>query len=398
METLRNLARRKLRNGLTVAGIALGITALVAMGSMAESFNGLVDQGVNYFGSDVLVSPDANGGAGGVMQLSKVEELQAVPGVAAAYPQIQLLAKPHGVTGVNFNLVPDMITALEPDELSYWKLRPRVATGRGLAYSDHGAVVLGAALAREFKVGVGGTVYLPVRPKNAKPDFVNHPFQVIGIYQPEAIVDEEAFITLPDGQMLMRDNFEPALRQSLNVSNLANYADVYGRPGTNLDELANTINKTVSGVTATPPSTLVDNFRSTGAVFSAITMAVALLALIVGGLSVINTMLIAVGERVREIGVRRAVGAHTTAILGEFLLESTTLGLIAGLIGLAAGLVITLLLNGANSTSNITVFVVTPRLVIVALGFAGLLSAAAGLFPAWRAARLDPVRALRYQG
>src|SRR5207302_10160127 len=169
----------------------------------------------------------------------------------------------------------------------------------------------------------------------------------------------------------------------------------YAKPGVNPDALAEKINREVSGVKALKPSVVVNGFKSGGAIFTAITTGAALLALVIGGLAVINTMLMAVTERVREIGLKKAVGAHTRDILLEVVAESTLIGLIGGVIGFGAGALIVTAVNAATPPSQSTLFLVTPGLAILSLGFAIGLGALAGLAPAFRAARLDPVAALR---
>src|SRR5205814_109159 len=98
----------------------------------------------------------------------------------------------------------------------------------------------------------------------------------------------------------LKDSLPTAIRDRIDTSTLVTGITVYGKPGVNLDNLADTITNQVSGVKATKPSTIVNSFKSGGAIFTAITTGAALLALIVGGLSVINTMLMAVTERVRD--------------------------------------------------------------------------------------------------
>jgi putative ABC transport system permease protein len=102
-----------------------------------------------------------------------------------------------------------------------------------------------------------------------------------------------------------------------------------------------------------------------------------------------------VSERVREIGVKKAVGARTGAILGEFITEATLLGAIGGLIGLSAGALLVVILNAQTAGSGTTVFLITPMLLLRSFVFATVLGALAGIYPAFRAARLDPVQALR---
>ncbi len=146
---------------------------------------------------------------------------------------------------------------------------------------------------------------------------------------------------------------------------------------------------------AIPPSTLVAEFKQGSLLLTAITTGSALLALIVGGLSVVNTMLMAVTERVREIGLKKALGAHTGHILREFLLEAILFGAIGGATGLVLGWITTQAINAWTASQNLSLFLVSGRLVILAVGFSGGLGAVAGIIPAFRAARMDPVSALR---
>ena len=154
----------------------------------------------------------------------------------------------------------------------------------------------------------------------------------------------------------------------------------------------------MAGVKAIPPSTLVQAFQAASIVLTGVTTGSALLALIIGGLSVINTMLMAVTERVREIGLKKAVGARTRHILREFITEATIIGAIGGTIGLLVGWGLTTVINVAMTNNNqAELFLLTVRLVILAILFAVGLGALAGVIPAARAARLDPVTALRHQ-
>ena len=396
MEIIRNLGRRKLRSILTISGIVIGIFALTTMGAMAEHFNALLDGGVKYFGSSIQVgAPD--GQQGSLLPLSKVDEVKKVGGVAAAFPGYGFSAKPGEVATVSFN-VPDQIVAGDPAEDRYSVLKISAAQGQ----KSPGAreeVVLGSSIANEFKKNVGATIDLPVRPRDAKPDFVNHTFKVVGILNPTRTApDNFAYITLPDGQMLLKESLPTAIRDRVDVSTITMSITAYGQPGTSLSELdriADRINKQVSGVKALKPSDLVNSFKSGGAVFTAITTGAAVLALVVGGLSVVNTMIMAVTERFREIGLKKAVGAHTIHILREYLAEAVLIGFLGGAIGYLLGLGLTTLLNTLGKGSNFELFLITPGLTVLALGFAVALGALAGVIPALRAARLDPVTALR---
>ncbi|HSK47095.1 MAG TPA: FtsX-like permease family protein, partial [Coriobacteriia bacterium] len=132
-------------------------------------------------------------------------------------------------------------------------------------------------------------------------------------------------------------------------------------------------------------------------IFTSIIYAVAAISLLVGGLSVINTMTMSVAERTREIGVRKAIGASNFQVMAQFLAESAVIGLIGGVAGLALGLLVTAGGNAAGAVSGNALFLVTTRLLIGSLVFAVGLGTLAGLYPAWHAANLNPVEALRYE-
>jgi putative ABC transport system permease protein len=397
LETIRNLARHKLRNGLTIGGIVIGIVALTTMGAMAEKTNALLDGGVAFF-SDHVVASDVRSGAfgGGLLRVEKVDEVASVDGVAAAFPVVSLQGK-YDAGGFTFG-PPLFISGTRPGYGQYTSFKLRFAHGRDLDHSKAGEVVLGADFARELAANVGDTILLPVPPKEPREGAESERFRVVGILDKTLTApDNAAFIRFEDAQKLMVLRLAPAIRGAIDTSVLTNSIDIFGKPGVDLDELAHRVNATVSGVKATPPSELVDGFRSASVIFSAITTGSALLALVIGGLSVINTMSMAVIERFREIGLKKALGAKTGDILAEFLVEAATIGTLGGIAGLAIGWSITAAINASTSAQNLELFLVTPRLVALAVGFSVGLGALAGLIPAIRAARLDPVTALRYE-
>jgi putative ABC transport system permease protein len=395
LEIARNVLRHKLRSSLTVLGILIGVLALTTMGALAEHFNALLDGGVKFYSSSIAVgAPD---GQASILPLSKVDEIKHVQGVEAAFPGYQFAAKPGEVTTVSFG-IPDLIIAGDPAENDWSSIKLTTSSGHYLT-GTAGEVVLGSQIDKEFKKKVGDSIDLPVRPANAKPDFVNHTFTVVGILKETlTLPDSVAYINVPDGQMLLKDSLPIAIRDTVDVTTITEGIAVYGAPGasvTELDQVAERINNQVTGVKATKPSDVVNSFKSGGAVFTAITTAAALLALIIGGLSVVNTMFMAVSERVREIGLKKAVGATTFNVMGEFLLEATFIGFLGGILGYGIGVIITLVANATTPVGQPTLFLVTPTLTVLAIGFAIVLGAVAGVLPAWRAARMDPVLALR---
>jgi putative ABC transport system permease protein len=119
----------------------------------------------------------------------------------------------------------------------------------------------------------------------------------------------------------------------------------------------------------------------------------ALIALLVGGIGIMNIMLVAVTERTQEIGIRVALGATPVDILFQFLMEATVLALIGGLLGIACGIVTTFVLAHLAAWPP----VISPLIVLLAFSVAALIGIFFGYYPAWRASRLDPIKALHYE-
>ena len=187
------------------------------------------------------------------------------------------------------------------------------------------------------------------------------------------------------------------VRGQLNAADLVTQFTVYPTSGTDPEELAVRINDAVDGVQANGPSYFQEQIASATQIFNAILYGVAIIALFVGGLSVINTMTMSVNERTREIGVRKAIGASDGQIVRQFLTESSVIGLIGGVSGLFLGWIAALIANKLLEGQNLNLFLVTPRLAIGSVAFAVILGLVSGLYPSLHAARLQPVAALRYE-
>ncbi|HYM83174.1 MAG TPA: FtsX-like permease family protein, partial [Candidatus Dormibacteraeota bacterium] len=133
------------------------------------------------------------------------------------------------------------------------------------------------------------------------------------------------------------------------------------------------------------------------AILNSILVGIALISLLVGGLSVINTMAMSIAERTREIGIKRAIGGSRTRIVRELVLESGLIGLIGGTLGLVLGAAVVLAADELGRSSGTVLFQLTAGTALSAVAFATVLGALAGLVPALNAARMDPVAALRYE-
>lgn len=394
MNSLRNLSRRKMRSILTISGIVIGIFALTTMGAMAARFSQELDGGVAYYGSSIQVGvPD--GQLAALLPATKVTEIASVDGVDAVYPSYSFPLTAG--SGFSFGEVPESVVNRVPAEVTRMQPPTPLETGRDITNGSRADVVVGSTLARKYSWAVGQVIDLPRRPADASSAFINHPFTVVGILQPtNTAPDDYAYISTADAGRLLVDSLPAQVRAAIDPSAFVPSFTAFGRPGTStahLDRIADGINARVAGVKATEPSTPVNNFKSFVSIFTAITTGIGVLALIIGGLSVVNTMAMAVTERVREIGLKRALGARTRDILGEFFAEAAFIGLLGGAAGYLLSLGLTSLMNGSATSAQI--FAITPLLTVLVIGFAVLLASLAGVLPAIRASRIDPVTALR---
>jgi putative ABC transport system permease protein len=385
MRVLRNIFRRKLRVALTISGITIGVLALVVMGSMAEKINMMVSGGTDYYSDKVTV-----GGEGTSMfslsplSYSKLDEIMAVPGVADVSGQIAGLLDSEA--GMSFGM-PAMFGGgdMRGEELESFEIG--YSAGRALTPDDAGGVVVGSDLVKKLDAKVGGMV--TVRGEQ---------FKVVGIMDKTLTApDTEVFMTLSDAQRLFMQDLPEVIRGQVDQADLVTSFVVYPTKGTDPEELAAAINDAVPGVLATGPQAFQDQIANTTKIFSAILYGIAIIALIVGGLSVINTMTMSVNERTREIGVRKAIGASDGQIVQQFLTEAGVIGLIGGVSGLFLGWIAALIANKLLESQNLNLFLVTPRLAVGSVVFAVFLGLVSGLYPSLHAARLEPVVALRYE-
>ncbi len=378
---LSNMWRRKARTMLTVLGIVIGIFALTVLGGLSARLNQQVKGARSWFTESISVVPSGSslfGGADKYFELSKVDQISAVNGVDCAVPGIGVLLKEDA--GFSFG-APDLVIGLDlkcgPELLKQLKL----SGGRSLQTGDSGKVVLGATLAQKLNAQVGQQVTLR-----------GVPFEVAGIFETTlSAPDNFAFVSYPDALALFR-TANPFIQANKDIVSV-----VYTKwkKQVNPETLSADIAAKVLNVRVISPKDAEKQISQFSLIFNAILFGVALIALIVGGLSIINTMVMSVSERTREIGLKKAVGAETRTILLEYLTESATIGFIGGLIGMGFGVLTIVLINNATKGSQVTVFGLTPMVVIGPVIFGTVLGALAGIFPAFRAARLRPVDSLK---
>jgi putative ABC transport system permease protein len=389
MRLVRDLGRRKLRSTLTITGIMIGIMALVVFGSMANKIDALVKGGSDYYKDKVTVS--AKGGymgLGGVLSTRMADQIATLDGVDVVVAGTSMILSDE-TSGVSMGVPPMIQGSVAGSDKGREKFQLNYASGRALTAQDEGSnvVVLGSDLSKQLKAKVGGTVTLR-----------GVGFQVVGILEPTLTApDNEAMVPMLASQQLFIKTLPTLVADKLNVNEIATGLVVYPRPGVDPQKVADEINAAVAGVT---PMTGKDFDKQIGAatsVLNAILIGIGLISLLVGGLSVINTMAMSVAERTREIGIKRAIGASRWRIRREIVVESSVIGLIGGLLGLALGFLITTLGNDAGRDSATILFDLTFGTAFSSVAFATILGATAGFIPAWHASRLDPVAALRYE-
>jgi putative ABC transport system permease protein len=380
----RNMWRRKGRTFLTIFGIVVGIFALTVLGAMTARMNQQV-KGMKGFitGKISVAAASSNGGmrehAGGggshFLDLSTARAIEKVPGVQAASGMVMVqLKQAEGLSQ------PQMLVGYEPPHGGGMFKDIRISQGRELQAGDEGKAVLGSVLATQEGTKVGGPVTLKGKT-----------FEVVGIMDTTlGATDTWAFVPYQDalGIFLAENPFVKAV-------DLAQSITVLPKAGVDIEALSRTIQKDVSGIKTTSPAEAEKQISQMTTIFSAIILGIAFIALFVGGLSVINTMIMSVSERRREIGLKKAIGATTGTILREYLGEAALIGLVAGVLGMMAGLLAISGLNRATHANNVVIFTVTVTVILGPVIFATVLAAMAGLFPALRAARLNPVDALK---
>ncbi len=390
MRYLRNLGRRKARTTLTVLGITIGIWALVVFGSMANKINALVDGGSTYY-ADKLTLSDGAGSIGGFssapMSLQVADQVRRIDGVKVVVPAVMMLM--DDASAVNMGVPPMITGAVAGSDQGLETFKTSYAEGRALTPADEGSRVatLGSDIAHKYNKHVGDTIEL----KGVS-------FEVVGILEPTLTApDQAAGVPLQAAQKLFWASLPPVVRSSLLPGELVTSMTVYPDPGVDPEVLADRIETQIPSVSAMTVKDFDKEIGGATAILNSILVGIALISLVVGGLSVINTMAMSIAERTREIGIKRAIGGSRFRIVRELVTESALIGFIGGMIGLILGGLVVVLANEAGRSSGTVLFQLTVGTAVTAVLFSTILGALAGFVPALHAARLDPVKALRYE-
>ncbi len=387
MRLLRNIFRRKLRASLTIFGIAIGVLALVVMGAIAEKLTLLVDGGMTYYAGKVMVSGVGGvaGLGGGTLSTNQRRDIERVAGVARVSAGVGGLLN-EDQSMVNMGSMPTF-QAQDGREKGYETYKVTMMRGRDITNADRGKVVVGADLAKTESVDVGDKLKIH-----------DTEFEVIGIWNKTLTApDNSAAISMHDAQRIVYDDLSGSQQTATNPDTIVSNFVVYPEKGMDPQALARRITRHVPEVATMGPEDFAAQVQAPLQVFTSVIYAIGAISLLVGGLSVINTMSMSVSERTREIGVRKAIGASNAQIMGQFVAEAAVIGLIGGLVGLGLGMMIASVGNAAGEASGNILFLVTSRLIFGSIAFAMVLGVVSGLYPAWHAASLNPVEALRYE-
>ena len=384
MSLLRDIFRRKGRSILTITGIGVGVFTLVVLGAVAENMNVLLGKSGSMYDRYVTVVEGESGNYVGMSLGSRplppdtLARLRDYPGVKAVSPQANIMIDDK------FTGVPPMILGTEANSPDYAGFS--LASGRRLNEGERGAAVLGTDLAKKRGVKLGDTIELR-----------GMRFTVVGIYDRTymTVTDSSAYVPLADAQRILYARLPESFRRNVKPSEIVLQANVYGVKGEDLDQLGTRLGRDVDGILASGPTKMKQAQGAIISLINAIVWSVGLIALVVSTLSIVNTMSMSVGERAREIGVKRALGATRRRIGRDVIAESALMGALGGAGGLALGALVAVVLNAAVvSTTGTSMLLITGRLVIGTLAFAIALGVIGGLWPARRAARLDPAAAL----
>ncbi len=379
---LRSLAQRKMRTGLTIFGIALGIFAVVVMGGMSEHMNLTFDRSMSLTADKIRVISE--GTFGGSLDESKIREVKRVPGVSDAFGMLIMPLDPENIGMFGGG---DSVIGIAPEKQQLMVKDTKLTSGRYLVPGDGYKAVVGSSVAREFNLKVGDELEIKSK-KQQRSSSITHVknFTVVGIM-------EYTGSWFDNGVGIPLDRAQKFYDKENSVSG------IFAVPEQNADaeDVSKRIELTVEKVKTFSPAEIRKQIEGQLVVFSLITISAAVLAAIIGGLSVMNTMLMSVSERTKELGLLKALGAERKSILFMTMGEAALMGIIGGVLGVAIGGTLVYYLNDFLASKGTVLFSVTPRLVVIALLFATILGMVCGTYPAYRATRMSPMEALRYE-
>jgi len=392
---ISRLAASKVRAALTMLGVVIGVASVVALVAVGQGATSGVTARLQSLGTNLLtVNPGSSTsgftrGAAGSANTLTVEDATAlakVDGVAAVEPEIS--TQQFVVFGDK-----NTTTSIVGTTADYAKVR---------AYGIwQGSFLNDASVENGLQVAVLGATTadnlgLTAADVGSRITIAGLPFEVIGILQPKGSSgpfsqDDQVVVpitTLQDhlvGTDKVRSiGISVASEGQIELTKAEITTALQNRHGTSGSN---------DDFSISDQSQLLDTFSSITATLTMLLAGIASISLLVGGIGIMNIMLVSVRERTREIGIRKAIGAHASDILLQFLVEALVLSLLGGLIGILIGLIVSLAIGQVAGWG----FVFNPLTVVVAVLFSVAVGVVFGVLPARQAARLDPVEALRFE-
>ncbi|MEB3223155.1 MAG: ABC transporter permease [Candidatus Sericytochromatia bacterium] len=400
---LKALLRNKLRSFLTVLGVIIGVAAVIAMVAIGEGAKAQVQAQFATMGSNLMVlvpgapssSSGVRGGAGSASTLTwdDVRALKReIPGVAATSPQLRAGAQ---VVCQGQNWATTVTGANEAFfAIRNWRLQSGAFFTDAEVEGRAAVAVLGAVVADALFGGgydpVGQTVMIR-----------NVPFRVVGLLAPKGQSaigqDQDDVVVVPSTTFLTRIQGGSGRFVGGSVLVQARSADAMARTEAAVTALLRDRHRLPPGedddFSIRNLSEYAAASQEGSRTFTLLLASIAAVSLLVGGIGIMNIMLVSVTERTREIGLRMALGARPAHILQQFLIEAVVLSAIGGFAGLGVGFGIGEAL-GAKFGWPVTF---SPGVAALAIAFAAAVGVAFGLYPALKASRLKPIDALRFE-
>lgn len=404
--SLRTLAKNKLRSGLTVLGIVIGIAAVTTMVSIGQGASKLIHDQFKTLGANVIIVLPASSQQGGVRQGTVATltdaDADAIPRECASVLAASPLTFTSGqVVGGNINWRPNDMLGVGPDYtvVRNWPLAAgSFFTDRDVAAAAKVCVLGHTLVARLFPDD--NPIGQQIRVKNI-------PFTIVGVLERKGAnlggQDQDDILLMP--YTTVRRRLQGSAFQNVGVVLVSARSETLSRQAE--QEIRALLSERHKIAPGERPDFEVRNTQEienilaiiTGAM-TAMLSAIAAISLVVGGVGIMNIMLVSVTERTREIGIRMALGARPRDILRQFLVESAVLSSIGGLFGILLGLAaaagITALINALLPSTKWPLVVSLPA-AFIGLAFAAAVGLFFGFYPARRASRLDPIEALRYE-
>jgi putative ABC transport system permease protein len=400
---LRALMRNKTRSFLTMLGVIIGVSAVIAMVAIGEGAKARVEETFAAMGSNLLIvmpgtstTGGARGGFGSLPTLTWEDMKEIENGIQTVRYVAPVLRSSQQVMSEDSNWTTQVYgTTPEYFDIRNWRM-------------DKGARFTQSDVDSQAKVAVlGQTVVDKIFGPNVDPvgqlvRIRNIPFQVVAVMEKKG--QSPMGQDYDDGVCIPYTTFRSKIQGGSNVYITggsimvgATSPDMTARAQAQISSLLRDRHHLQQGVDddfSIRNLQEIANAQQEGAnVLSTLLAAIAAVSLLVGGIGIMNIMLVSVTERTREIGVRMAVGATPMNILAQFLVEALSLSAVGGFIGVVLGVLGAQRLAARFSWPML----IRPDIIIISLVFSGLVGIVFGLYPAQKASRLDPIDALRYE-